>query len=49
MINVMYLNKYRIAQNFGSQNFGGSTHPEIFVEKTLADGDDKSFLLVCTD
>jgi len=39
---------YHIAQNFGRENFGRSTHPEILVEKTLADGDNKSFLLVCT-
>jgi len=31
------------------ENFGGSTHPEILAEKTLADGDDKSLLLVHTE
>jgi len=31
------------------ENFGGSTHPEILAEKTLADGDNKPFLLVCTE
>jgi len=30
------------------ENFGGSTHPDILVEKTLADGDNKSLLLVHT-
>jgi len=35
---------YRIAQNFG-----GSTHPEILMEKILADGDNKPFLLVHTE
>jgi len=30
------------------ENFGGSTHPEILAEKALADGDKKSFILVCT-
>jgi len=31
------------------ENFGGSTHPEILAEKTLANGDNKSFLLVRTE
>ena len=31
------------------ENFGGSTHPDILVEKTLADGDNKSLLLVYTE
>jgi len=31
------------------ENFGGSMHPDILVEKTLADGDKKSLLLVCTE
>jgi len=30
------------------ENFGGSTHPEFFVKKTLVDGDNKLFLLVHT-
>jgi len=32
-----------------AQNFGGSTHPDILVEKNLADGDNKSLLLVRTE
>jgi len=31
------------------ENFGGSAHPEILAEKTLADSDNKSFLLVHTE
>jgi len=31
------------------KNFGGSTHPDILVEKTLADGGNKSLLLVRTE
>jgi len=31
-----------------SKTFGGSTHPDILVEKTLADDDNKLFLLMCT-
>jgi len=31
------------------KNFGGSTHLEILAEKTLVDGDNKSFLLVPTE
>jgi len=31
------------------ENFGGSTHPDILAEKTLADGDNKSLLLVRTE
>jgi len=32
-----------------AQNFGGSTHPDILVGKTLVDGDNKSLLLVRTE
>ena len=31
------------------ENFGGSTHPDILAEKTLADGDNKSLLLMRTE
>jgi len=31
------------------ENFGGSTHPDILTEKTLADGDNKSLLLGRTE
>jgi len=31
------------------EKFGRSTHPDILVEKTLADGDKKSLLLVHTE
>ena len=39
---------YHIAQNFGGRKLW-STHPDILAEKTLADGDKKSLLLVCTE
>jgi len=31
------------------ENFGRFTHPDTLVEKTLADGDNKSLLLVRTE
>jgi len=31
------------------KNFGGSTHPEILAEKTLANCENKSLLLVRTE
>jgi len=31
------------------ENFGGSTHPDILAEKTLADGENNSLLLVRTE
>ena len=40
---------YHIAQNFGGQNLGGSIHPDILAKKSLADGDNKSLLLVFTE
>ena len=32
-----------------AENFGGSIYVDISVEKTLADGDNKSFLLMHTE
>jgi len=31
------------------KNFGGSTHPDILAEKTLADGKNNSLLLMRTE
>ena len=46
---LKHLPKYRIAQNFDGKNFCGSTHPDIWRKITLADGNNKSFLLVHTE